>query len=88
MTGDSPVFVLTYDYWQRRFAGDPAVVGRTVRVNGRALTVVGVAAEGFRGANPLVRISGFVPISMLDVVTHLEPGTVPMLEARGQEGLT
>ena len=88
MTGDSPVFVLTYDYWQRRFAGDPAVVGRPVRVHGRALTVVGVAAAGFRGANPLVRISGFLPISMLDVVTHTEAGTVRMLEARGQEGLT
>jgi predicted permease len=86
-TGDSPVIVLTYDYWQRRFRGDPAVVGRMVRVNGHALTIVGVVDEGFRGANPLVRISGFVPVSMLDALTHTARET-PMLDARDREGLT
>jgi macrolide transport system ATP-binding/permease protein len=87
-TGDSPVIVLTYDYWQRRFGGDPAVVGRLVRVNGQALTVIGIVEEGFGGANPLVRISAFVPVSMLDVLTHTEARGTPMLDDRGQEGLT
>jgi predicted permease len=87
-TGDSPIIVLTYDYWQRRFAGDPTVVGRLVRVNGQALTIVGVVEEGFTGINPLVRISGFVPVSMLDVLTHRDTRQMPMLEARDQEGLT
>jgi predicted permease len=86
-TGDSPVIVLTYDYWQRRFAGDPAVVGRVVRVNGRALTVVGIVEEGFGGVNPLVRISAFVPVSMLDALTHTGARETPMLDDRGQEGL-
>jgi predicted permease len=87
-TGDSPVIVLTYDYWQRRFAGDPSVVGRIVRVNGHPLTVVGVVEEQFGGANPLVRISGFVPVSMLDELTHTKAGGTPMLDDRSQEGLT
>lgn len=42
-TGVPPVMVLTHDYWQRRFGGDSAVVGRVVRVDGRNVEVVGVA---------------------------------------------
>jgi len=87
-TGDSPVIMLAYDYWQRRFGGNPSVIGRAVRVNGHALTVVGVTAQGFRGANPLVRISGFVPVSMLDLLTHRRSQESPQLEARDREGLT
>jgi predicted permease len=45
------VAVLTYDYWRTRFGGDPSVVGRTFRANGRPLTIVGVLEEGFRGVS-------------------------------------
>ncbi len=41
-TGVPPVMVLTYDYWQKRFGGDSAIVGRTVRVGGKGVEVVGV----------------------------------------------
>src|SRR5262249_26678831 len=47
--GAHPFIVLSYDYWQRRFAGAGDVVGRKVLVNGHSLTVVGVAARGFFG---------------------------------------
>src|SRR5690606_34554869 len=40
--GGHPVAVLGYGYWQARFAGDPAIVGRTVTVNGHPLQVIGV----------------------------------------------
>lgn len=41
--------VLSDAYWTRRFAGDPSVVGSTIRLNGFPLTVVGVAEAGFSG---------------------------------------
>ena len=40
--------VLGHDVWQRRFGGDPAVVGREIQVGGRGATVVGVMPAGFR----------------------------------------
>lgn len=43
------VAVLSHDLWQRCCGGDPEIVGRTLELNGRPYTVVGVAAEGFRG---------------------------------------
>jgi predicted permease len=41
-TAVPPVMVLTHEYWMKRFGGDPGIVGRTVRVDGREVTVVGV----------------------------------------------
>jgi len=44
-----PLAVLSNDFWRRRFAADPGVLGRTLVVDGKPLTVIGVAAPGFRG---------------------------------------
>ncbi len=41
-TGVPPVMILTHPFWIRRFGGDPAIVGKEVRIDGRAVTVVGV----------------------------------------------
>ena len=41
-TAVPPVMVLTHEYWMRRFGGDPAVVGKSVRIDGRAVEIVGV----------------------------------------------
>lgn len=41
-TGAEPVMILTHDYWQNRFAGDPAIVGQSLRVGGKLVSVVGV----------------------------------------------
>lgn len=46
--GASAVVLLGYTIWTRRYGGDPAVVGRTIRVNGTPRVVVGVMPEGFR----------------------------------------
>src|SRR5688572_16370167 len=43
------VAVLSHRFWTRRFNSDPSVVGRTVHLNGRPFTVVGVASQGFQG---------------------------------------
>ncbi len=42
-----PVILIGYDVWQTRFAGDPAIIGTTSRVNGETMTIVGVMPEGF-----------------------------------------
>ena len=46
--GAPAVVIVTHDFWQRRFGGDPGVVGRTVSVSGGPKTIVGVAAPTFR----------------------------------------
>ncbi len=62
--GASPVVVLSHAYWQRRFHGDPAVVGRTVAINGTPFTIVGVAPPGFRGATTGMKLDVWVPMMM------------------------
>jgi len=43
--GAEPVVVLSYRFWQRRFAGDPAIVGQPLRIDGRTVTVIGVMPQ-------------------------------------------
>ena len=43
------IAVISYNYWTRRFARNPGVLGQTLYVNGVTITIVGVAAEGFEG---------------------------------------
>ena len=62
--GASPVLVLSHAYWQRRFSGDPSVVGREVVVNNTPMTVIGVAQEGFIGSFLGVAASAWVPMMM------------------------
>jgi predicted permease len=59
-----PVTVLQYDFWQQRFAGDAAVVGSTIRLNGTPFTVVGIAAPGFVGTDNAVLTRLWVPVMM------------------------
>jgi macrolide transport system ATP-binding/permease protein len=59
--GTHLVAVLSYDGWQRYFAGDPAVVGKTITLNRQLFTVVGVAPQGFRGTNLFARPVAWLP---------------------------
>jgi putative ABC transport system permease protein len=45
--GAAPVVVLSYGFWQRRFAGDPRILGRELRLDGQTTTVIGVMPEDF-----------------------------------------
>jgi predicted permease len=47
--GGVPGVVLDYRFWQRRFVSDPSVIGRTIRLNRKLATVIGVASEKFTG---------------------------------------
>jgi putative ABC transport system permease protein len=63
--GADPVIVLGHSYWKKRFNGDPSVVGRTVHVNARPFTVVGVVPEAFLGTYALVEFDAYLPAAML-----------------------
>jgi predicted permease len=71
------LIVLSHDFWMRRFAGDPAIVGAPVHLNGRPFVVAGVAREGFRGmsvAAPEVWIPAPLDSAQLMVGGRLKPG--------------
>jgi predicted permease len=62
--GGHPVVVLSDGVWKRSFGADPAIVGRTVRVSGYPLTVVGVTEPAFHGSVVGMDVEAFVPIMM------------------------
>jgi putative ABC transport system permease protein len=69
-SGFSPVIILGYDFWQRRFAGSPAVLGSVVQLNGVALTIVGIAERGFGGVSGLAQ--AWVPATMAPQVSYAD----------------
>jgi predicted permease len=58
------VAVISHELWQRAFARDPAAVGRTMSLNGRAFTIVGIAPPAFRGSAAAIVLDVFVPVTM------------------------
>ena len=72
--GGHPVVMLSYAYWKSRFAGNSDIVGKSLIVNGRQMTVVGVAQEGFDGVELGYRTQVFVPVMMKAQMTPLWDG--------------
>ena len=81
--GGESVVVLSHAYWQRRFGGDTAVIGRAIRIGPSQATVIGVMPAGFRygadvdllaplGQNPIVPQGR--QVRWVDVVARLAPG--------------
>lgn len=64
VAGRDAVVVLGPDFWKHEFAADPAVVGRTVRLNGADFTVIGVAPETFPGMELFQRPDVYMPLAM------------------------
>jgi len=65
--GRDAVVVLGSDFWRHQFASDPSVVGRTVRLNGKDFTVIGVAPETFPGLLTFGHPDLYVPLAMAPV---------------------
>ena len=61
-----PAVVLSHRLWQRRFAADPAIVGKSVRLSGQPYTVVGIAPSGFRGLDIILDAQFWVPLDNID----------------------
>jgi len=66
--GSHPVVVLSYTCWQKRFAADPAIVGRTILLNNHAFTVIGVAPKGFIGTEVAYAPEYWAPVMMAKVI--------------------
>jgi len=60
----NPLVVLSYGYWNRKFALSPAIIGKEIRMNGYPFTVVGVAQRNFKGEVVGEDFDVFVPITM------------------------
>ena len=63
-----PVVVLSYTYWNNRFARDPGVVGRKILVNDFPMTIIGVSAAGFAGIDPARSPQIRVPVQMKEAM--------------------
>jgi predicted permease len=73
----APAIVITHRYWQRRFNGDPAVIGRAVRLGREAATIVAVAADGYAGLTRGLDLDAFI----------IEPVTPARTTERGNRGV-
>ena len=66
--GRNPVAVLSYDVWRTRFGADGGILGKAVRINGTAFTVVGIAPEGFHGVLMGLEPNGvWIPSAMFSI---------------------
>jgi len=62
--GGAPVAVISYRFWQTHFAADPKIIGRTIELNQRPYSIVGVTPAAFQGSQTGVRTDLWVPIAM------------------------
>jgi predicted permease len=72
--GEAAAAILSFDYWQNALGGDPQAIGKTLVVNGKPLTIVGVAPERFHGTTVGGHADVYVPITFRwRINANLEP---------------
>ncbi|HEX6976242.1 MAG TPA: ABC transporter permease [Vicinamibacterales bacterium] len=82
--GAEPAAVIGHAFWTRVFGGDPAAVGRPIKINGRSFTVVGVTARGFFG----VSNGGFFPPADVTLPLSAQPAVYPRWTPEGKSLFT
>src|SRR6476620_1409148 len=75
--GDAPVALLSDRLWRRRYAADPSLLGRTIRINDVPLTVIGIMPGGFTGLSDKSEV--WIPRTMAPRLTYAEYLTTPQL---------
>ena len=80
------VAIVSHAYWQRT-GEDPAIVGRTLRINGRPFTVVGVAPRGFSGTTALFSPELWLPMGVFETAVNDFVGERKPLADRGHHSL-
>ena len=83
-----PVAVISYAYWQREFGGEAGTLGRALRVNGAALTIVGVAARGFFGESVGNAPDVWIPMRVSPLVWPQQSAFRNWLTNKGSTSLT
>jgi putative ABC transport system permease protein len=61
--GEAGMIVLGYSYWQKRFGGNPGVVGKQVLMDGKPAVIVGVGPKGFGGMDSALEMDGYLPLN-------------------------
>jgi predicted permease len=82
----SDVVIVSYSFWKKA-GSDPDLLGKTLRVNSRVLTVVGITAENFTGTTAMIGPEFFMPLSLHDAMTNDFEGTGRHLAARDNYAL-
>jgi predicted permease len=86
--GANAVAVISYGFWQRHLGGDPAVIGKTLRVGQTLFQILGVAPEGFRGMLVGSEADFWLPMTMqaqaLPGRDYLHPHDVLWLQVMGR----
>ena len=83
------VIVLGYRLWQRRFASDPAIIGKVIPLSGHPYTVVGVAPPGFHGFDSILDPQYWVPLSNVETLAPSVAGhTVTVWQGRQNHWLS
>ena len=78
--GAHPVVVISWATWKGRFGGDKAIVGKSIVLNGRSYTIIGVTQPEFRGVIPIVTPALWVPLMQFD---DIRPGESDQFTQRG-----
>jgi predicted permease len=73
MSDDRPL-VLGYSYWEKRFGGDPSILGKQVHVDGRPATIVGVAPKEFEGLVFAAEMDCYLPLNKGTTLQADSPG--------------
>ncbi len=81
--GSHPVVILSYTSWQKRFAADPGIIGKTILINTHPFTVVGIAPKGFIGTEVAFAPEFWAPMMM---AKQIEPGST-WLDSRASDNL-
>jgi len=85
--GAYPVVVISDTYWRREFQADPRICGKTLKVNQRTLTIVGVAPRRFRGTMPGLVFDLWIPATMTRELAMLSDDVFTDRGARSFYGL-
>ena len=80
LTVPASVAIISHQLWRSQFGADPNIVGRTIQLNGRPFSIVGVAAAGFNGHN-IIDAGIWMPL------TAFPDGDLRRFERRGQQWL-